>query len=152
MLPSLLSDDSNSSFWSKIPSDVFAQSRLESNKLQMISKMANGHSVDISISLQLSLNSYLYDQPLGATGDNKVSRIIWRSMRPKNPSNPWNTVVYLSTLPYGWIPEDGVDIFRLFFVHIQSQWSELCHKLDSHLAERVKKNIYLHTYPLHPRK
>ncbi|KAM0445184.1 hypothetical protein ACHAO4_009889 [Trichoderma viride] len=79
----LLSDDSNSSFWSKIPSDVFAQSRLESNKLQMISKMANGHSVDISISLQLSLNSYLYDQPLGATGDNK--RLDQMEFKGKNP-------------------------------------------------------------------
>lgn len=140
MLPSLVSDDLNSSVWSIIPFDVFSQTRLEPNKLQITPPMVNGNSLDFSISLQLSINSYLYDQPLGtmgAMGDNKVSRIIWRSMRPRNPSKPWNTVVYISTLPGGSIPEDGVDIFRQFLVQIQLQWLNLCQTLENHLAKRV---------------
>lgn len=142
MLPSLLSDHLNSSVWSNIASDAFTQSRLEPNKLQM-TKTVNGNVLDVSISLRLSINSYLYGQLLGAAGDNKVTRIIWRSMRPTNLSNPWNTVVYISTLPNGWIPQDGVDMFHQFLVHLQSQWLELCHKLDNNLAKRVKHFVHI---------
>jgi hypothetical protein len=144
MLPSLVSDDLNGSVWSTIPSDVLSQSRLEPNKLQITTRMVNGNSLHMSISLQLSINSYLYGQPLCGIGDNKVSRIIWRSMRPRSPSDPWNTVVCISTLPYGWIPEDGVDIFGHFLVQIKSQWLELCHRFDNHLAKRASLS-YPHT-------
>lgn len=141
----MLSDDLNSSVWSKFPTDVFAQSRLEPSKLQITTKKLNGNSLDISISLRLSINIYLYDHPLGAIDDNKVGRIMWRSMKPTDLSSPWTTVVYFSTLPHGWIPEDGVDIFRQFFVHIKTQWLELCHKFDDYLAKRV---CFFFFYPL----
>lgn len=59
-------------------------------------------------------------------------------MQSANPSSPWTTVIYFSTLPYGWIPEDGVEIIRQFFVYIKTQWLELCHKFDDYLAKRVK--------------
>lgn len=95
-------------------------------------------------SLRLSINKFLYDQPSGVIDDNKLSRVIWRSMQPKNPSSPWTTVVYFSTLPYGWIPEDGVDIFRQFFVHIKTEWLELCHKFGDYLAKRVNLPSFTH--------
>lgn len=143
MLPSLLPNDLNSSSRLKVSSTIFSQRPLEPNKLQIATQKLDGNVLDVSISLQLSFNKLLYEQPLGAIDDSKVSQIMWRSMQSGNSSSLWTTVIYFSTLPYGWIPEDGVDIFRQFLIYIKTQWLELCHKLDEHLAKRV--NFFFYT-------
>ncbi|PTB65088.1 hypothetical protein BBK36DRAFT_1102280, partial [Trichoderma citrinoviride] len=44
--------------------------------------------------------------------------------------------VYLSTLPYGCIPDNLVDFFHQFLTHANTQWSELCSKAGEWLSRR----------------
>lgn len=137
MPPSLLTDDLDNSIWSQVPIAIFAQERLQPNTVQIISRKFNNNIVDVSISLQLSINQYLNDQH-SSIEDRKVSiRIMWRIIQPINPGSPWNSIVYFSTLPYGWIPDDGMDLFQHLFIHLRERWLDLCHKFGKYLSDKV---------------
>ncbi|KAL6693023.1 ankyrin repeat-containing domain protein [Trichoderma pleuroticola] len=130
----LLTDDLNSSIWSDVPISTFVQER-EPNKLQITSRTVDSNICDIFISLRLSFDRYLCDQSPCAD-DNKISRVMWRIIQPKTLGSRWTPIVYLSTLPYGWIPDDDLHLFRQFSYHLKEQWLKLCHQFEDHLSRR----------------
>ncbi|KAL7953705.1 hypothetical protein V8C34DRAFT_317924 [Trichoderma compactum] len=119
--------------WSKAPTRISARKQLEPNRLQIISEEVDTDTLDISISLWLSINKYLDGQHFS---DDKVSRIIWRIKRPTSSSSSWTAIAYFSTLPYGWIPEDAADLFQQFFEHVKTKWLDECGVFEDYLAKR----------------
>ncbi|KAL5085099.1 hypothetical protein Trisim1_010887 [Trichoderma cf. simile WF8] len=61
---------------------------------------------------------------------------MWRMIQPKTPGGPWTPIVYFSTLPYGWIPDDDLDLFRQFIDHLKTPWLSFCKNFEAHLSER----------------
>ncbi|TFB05970.1 hypothetical protein CCMA1212_001386 [Trichoderma ghanense] len=45
-------------------------------------------------------------------------------------------IMYLSTLPYGCIPNDPEDLFHQFLTHTKTQWLALCHRAEESLTQR----------------
>jgi hypothetical protein len=65
-------------------------------------------------------------------------RIAWKIIRPTYPKNdPWWPIVYFSMLPYGWIPNDGIDFFKQFMLHLEERWLKLCQQAEEHLTKSV---------------
>jgi hypothetical protein len=65
--------------------------------------------------------------------------IAWTMVPPTNTSvyPYWKSKDYFSTMPYGWIPDSGIDFFQQFVRHLKERWLELCDLAKRHLAERV---------------
>jgi hypothetical protein len=40
-------------------------------------------------------------------------------------------------MPFGWIPDDGVDFFKQFILYLKERWLRLCDLAKDHLAARV---------------
>lgn len=49
----------------------------------------------------------------------------------------WRTVEHFSALPYGWIPENGLDFFKAFLQDLQVYWKSICERAHSRLFELV---------------
>jgi hypothetical protein len=52
----------------------------------------------------------------------------------------WKSIDHFSMLPYGWIPDDGVDFFGQFIRNLGGRWLSLCDSADEHLSRRVSKS------------
>lgn len=66
------------------------------------------------------------------------SRIAWTIISPASPqSRPWESIDHYSTLPNGWIPDDGIDFFHHFILHMEQTWMKLCDAADEHLKQSV---------------
>ncbi|KAM3076143.1 hypothetical protein ACMFMG_006342 [Clarireedia jacksonii] len=145
----LFADDSDDSLWEKVPI-IHSKQPLERNKLQIsLPKETNGHGFDISVSLwfpvkqQLSQKHFsilvkqqLSQKHFSILNDSKY-RIAWKIVPSTNTKQgPWTPVVYFSTLPYGWIPRDGIDFFQQFILCMKEKWLELCQQAEEHLSNR----------------
>ncbi|KAA8641770.1 uncharacterized protein ATNIH1004_010709 [Aspergillus tanneri] len=132
----LLVDDSDDLLWSKIPIPG-SKEPLVPNKLHVSlpRKEAEGDfavSVSLLFPAEQGSSGKYFSVPTGGK-----SRIAWKIRRPTNPkSEAWRPIVYFSTLPYGWIPSDGMDLFKQFIVHLKERWLGLCQQAEEHLSER----------------
>jgi hypothetical protein len=66
-------------------------------------------------------------------------RIAW-TMKPLASSSGrpcWESIDHFSTLPYGWIPDDGVDFFTQFILYLKERWLKLCDLTEDHLTKCV---------------
>jgi hypothetical protein len=64
--------------------------------------------------------------------------IAWTMIPPKNPSGgPSKSINHLSTLPDGWIPDDGVDFFKQFILCLKDRWFTECNLAEGDQAKRV---------------
>ncbi len=64
--------------------------------------------------------------------------ISWEIRRPDTwTSSAWKSTVHISTLPYGWIPEDGIDCIRQFIMCLVDTWERKSEEAERRLAERV---------------
>ncbi|KAL6786563.1 hypothetical protein J3E68DRAFT_420021 [Trichoderma sp. SZMC 28012] len=100
-----------------------------------ISNLTGVNILHTSVAFRLPLNQYVHNQPSNVDDDN-VMRIMWISVPPISPGGPWTPMVYCSTLPYGWIPDNGMDFFHQFLTHIKAQWLELCIMFGEHLSAK----------------
>lgn len=67
--------------------------------------------------------------------------IAWTIIPPKEPSDrPLKSTNHLSTLPYGWIPDDGVDFFKQFIMCLKDRWDVECDLVEGDLAKRVSSS------------
>jgi hypothetical protein len=55
----------------------------------------------------------------------------------------WKTTDHFSMLPHGWIPEDGVDFFHQFLLHLKDSWQGLCDRAHERLFKLVSLPIFL---------
>jgi hypothetical protein len=44
---------------------------------------------------------------------------------------------YFSMLPYGWIPDNEVELVQHFIMGLKEQWMKLCESADVHLSKPV---------------
>ncbi|PVH92104.1 hypothetical protein DM02DRAFT_544386 [Periconia macrospinosa] len=51
-------------------------------------------------------------------------------------------IEYCSTLPYGWIPENGTDFFALFMKFLKEKWLETCKQAEEHLENRRRQQLH----------
>jgi hypothetical protein len=64
--------------------------------------------------------------------------IAWTMIPPKSStSRTSKSINHLSTLPYGWIPDNGVDFFKQFILCLKDRWFVECDLMDGDLAKRV---------------
>jgi hypothetical protein len=49
----------------------------------------------------------------------------------------WMTGDLFSTLPIGWIPNDGFDLFLELLAQLTERWSELCTSAENYFFELV---------------
>ncbi|KAF2188018.1 hypothetical protein K469DRAFT_567803, partial [Zopfia rhizophila CBS 207.26] len=63
--------------------------------------------------------------------------ITWTMVSSANPNkeSSWRSTDHFSMLPYGWIPEDGVDFFTQFILHLKDRWLKLCNLAEEHLTD-----------------
>jgi hypothetical protein len=98
-----------------------------------ISKQTNGQSISYSVAVWLRVG-----QDPESDNEQKV-RITWTIKQFTNASGEWywESINYFSTLPYGWIPDDGVDFLKHFILYLEQKWLEICSQGEKHLNERV---------------
>jgi hypothetical protein len=82
-------------------------------------------------------------------------RIAWIMIDGKraNTAQRWMAMHYFSMLPYGWIPDNGVDFFVLFISFLEKKWLHLCDLGEEELNECVSRskpstNQYIHVLTL----
>jgi hypothetical protein len=64
--------------------------------------------------------------------------IAWRMLPPKPTDGTcWRPTDYSSTLPSGWMPNDGEDFFALFIDELKERWLEFCSTGQERLSQRV---------------
>lgn len=49
----------------------------------------------------------------------------------------WKSLDHFSMMPFGWIPDDGVEFFKQFIPYLEERWLRLCDLAKDHLAARV---------------
>jgi len=124
------------SLWSKVPISG-SNEQVAPNKLQVSLPTKNiSRDVDISVSLWFPTERVSSPKHFGIRDGGKC-RIAWK-MIPSASSRRWKPIAYFSTLPYGWIPCDEVDLFKQFIACIKERWSRLCQQAEEHLSERVR--------------
>jgi hypothetical protein len=71
--------------------------------------------------------------------------IGWTVLQRKNKDGKqcWKTVDHFSMLPHGWIPENGVDFFHNFLLHLKDTWQGLCDRAHECLFDLVSLPISL---------
>ncbi|KAF2824303.1 ankyrin [Ophiobolus disseminans] len=64
--------------------------------------------------------------------------IAWKMLLPSNSTDKtcWKSTDHFSTLPYGWIPDDGAEFFALFVCRLKENWLEFCATGQERLSRR----------------
>ena len=121
-----------------IPTPVHA---LKLDKSHIFYKVqAHGAYASVCIAVLLPAANDQEDQTYLDTFDWQECGIAWTLTPPtKQKDGPhWKTRDHFSMLPYGWIPEDGVDFFRQFIDNLKRRWLKLCDLAEEHLSKRVE--------------
>ena len=132
---------SNYSTWSRsmtppLPGNL----KLEKSRfLYELQTHTSGASVYVIVLLPIA-NGREGQANLVDTFDWRECGIAWTlSLPTKQVDGPhWKTRAYLSMLPYGWIPEDGLDFFQQFVDNLKQKWLKLCDLAEEHLSKRVE--------------
>lgn len=129
-------EDSNHSTWRKVPI-IGSMDPLAPNELQIkFPKKIDGNILDVAMSLWLSFEDFLSPNT-SATPDVGIYRIAWKLKPPTNPSNAWAPMVYFSTLPNGWMPENELDLLKQFIFLVRKDWISFCAQFEKYLSDRV---------------
>ncbi|KAK3295306.1 ankyrin repeat-containing domain protein [Chaetomium fimeti] len=74
--------------------------------------------------------------------EHEVMMIEWIVMKQPDMSSrtgeSWKSVSHFSTLPNGWIPDDGVDFFKQLLGELQAMWLRTCGQGEKVLTESRK--------------
>jgi len=54
--------------------------------------------------------------------------------------------IYISTLPFGWLPDHGIQFFSLFLRDLKHKWSALFSMAEEHLARTVSIHALVPLY------
>lgn len=71
--------------------------------------------------------------------DEEQYRVMWTtaSTWPAYRGMGCPSMDHFSTLPYGWMPDDGVDFVKQILEHLTGRWMQLCDQAEDHLATCV---------------
>jgi ankyrin repeat protein len=77
--------------------------------------------------------------------ESKKIRITWTVLRLAKPNQGryWKAMDHYSTLPYGWIPDNGNDFFKDFILLLRDKWLELCGEGEQHLTGCVSRILQM---------
>ncbi len=110
---------------------------------------ATGSSIDFTLALYFpTVVELLATGPIPEAGYGSVLMIRWtvaKTTSPvygtddeESPGTRWQTAMHYSTLPNGWIPDNGVDFFKQFLEHLQTRWLRLCQQGEELLSVSVR--------------
>lgn len=68
--------------------------------------------------------------------------VIKQRDRDSRTGESWKSVSHFSTLPNGWIPDDGVDFFKQFLGELQAMWLRNCGRGEKVLVESVRTFMF----------
>jgi hypothetical protein len=68
-------------------------------------------------------------------------RIRWNVMWNSNMdgTESWKSIEHFSTLPYIWVPLNGIDFFQHFIISLEQCWLSLCGEMYSNLSNSVSE-------------
>jgi hypothetical protein len=49
----------------------------------------------------------------------------------------WKSIEHFSTLPYGWIPKNGIEFIQQFISIVEKRWIQLCNSGLRELNDQV---------------
>ena len=108
---------------------------MKPNELQISS---HDEGIDQGMSFSLSL---LFPAELEIFQERAELRIAWTIVAPAAPNNqPWASIDHYSLLPYGWIPNDGIEFFMQFMLCLKGRWLELCESGEKTLDQSVSQH------------
>lgn len=69
--------------------------------------------------------------------------IAWTITPPAKASDgpSWKSVAHISSLPYGWIPDDGADFFQQLMLHLKNRWLKLCNLAEDHMSNQRLRQL-----------
>lgn len=72
-------------------------------------------------------------------GEKTTIRIKWTisRLRKLKGKQYWKAIDHYSTLPYGRIPDNGIDFFQDFILQLKDKWLKLCDLGEKHLTDCV---------------
>jgi hypothetical protein len=93
----------------------------------------------ISVAILIPSEEDLQHQKLSKGPDWDICRISWIMIPCSGPNGVryWKSLDHFSMMPFGWIPDDGVDFFKQFILYLQERWLRLCVLAKDHLTVRV---------------
>ena len=67
--------------------------------------------------------------------------IAWKMVfsTERKGGRSWKSIEHFSTLPFGWIPKDGVDFFSLFIEYLSRRWHLFCISAEERLLQQVRR-------------
>jgi hypothetical protein len=123
--------------WQEVPLS-HSKEHLRPNELQITHKedsSGQGVSFCVSISFPAEQDAFPGRFKMPEWGE---FRIAWTIIPPASANNmPWKSIDHYSMLPYGWIPNDGIDFFIQFILYLKERWLKLCDLGEKHLNESV---------------
>ncbi|KAH6838535.1 ankyrin repeat-containing domain protein [Chaetomium sp. MPI-CAGE-AT-0009] len=105
-----------------------------------LSKLPDG-GVKCTVSLPVSAvaPSLPYPTSRHAIPEREMMMIEWIVIKQPDTGSltgeSWKSVSHFSTLPNGWIPDDGVDFFKQFLGELQAVWLRTCGEGEKVLAQ-----------------
>jgi hypothetical protein len=114
---------------------------LEPYRLEISSQYYDGQYDRIYVAIQFPAEPDLQGQKHAEVSYWDTSRIAWTMMTYSNPNGDryWKSINHFSMMPYGWIPDDGLDFFKQFLLYLKERWSNLCDLAEDHLTVRVSQ-------------
>ncbi|KAF4441559.1 ankyrin, partial [Fusarium albosuccineum] len=132
--------------WSRCLPSNCTSDRVPDDTMNIICpKEARGSDVGISIAACVPLESIFES---GIDGPSywdfwEGCGVAWIMTAPSHDAGPgWTMKEHFSTLPDGWIPDDGIDFFQQLVVHLTKGWSNLCHQTEGHLSHRRMSQLH----------
>jgi ankyrin repeat protein len=121
--------------------DLGPTAKLEPYKLEISSQYHDGQYDRIYVAIQFPAEPDLQGQKHAEVSYWDTSRIAWTMMTYSNPNGDrcWKSINHFSMMPYGWIPDDGLDFFKQFLLYLKERWSNLCDLAEDHLTIRVSQ-------------
>jgi hypothetical protein len=116
---------------------------LNRDKLDISTNLTDSNTVKFSVAVWFSGGKDPYHEKCFRIPVDETIRIIWTISRPRklNGEQYWKAIDHYSTLPYGRIPDNGLDFFKDFILRLEEKWVELCKLGEKHLTERVSRNL-----------
>ncbi len=120
-----------------------SEDNLQRDKLQIFhKKQTDGLAISFSAAVWFSAIPIQENQKNFNIPDWGECRIAW-TMGPSTDPNgrpSWNSIDHFSMMLYGWIPDDGFDLFTQFILYLKKErWLKICDLAEEHLAKCVSR-------------
>lgn len=124
---------------------------LASYVLKWTIKRGNNNQNDrIALAIQFPAEQNLKQKEVDEKQYWKNCRVSWTMVfiSNSNSNRNWMSVQHFSIMPYGELPDTGVDFFKQFMGYITKRWLKLCELAEDHLSILVSSERIVQKFQL----